>query len=109
MEIVCTRKSRVFQWYYCEITRFLDSNSVFKNLPDDTHFKHYLYKASSHENDRVVIRVPGYTVGAIIFDTVSMEILSFDIREDLIGKDYPQDIYEKLKKFLHCTFVVKGE
>lgn len=109
MEIVCTRKSRMFPGYYCEITKFLDRNSVFKNLPDDTHFKHYLYEAPSHEKGRVAIRVPGHTVGVIIFDTVSMEILSFDIRKDLIGRDYPQDIYEKLKEFLHCTFVVKGE
>ena len=49
MEIVCTRKSRMFPGYYCEITKFLDRNSVFKNLPDDTHFKHYLYEAPSHE------------------------------------------------------------
>lgn len=85
--------------YYCDLTEELDQLAGFNTVKYHL-YKHYLMYFESNCNGYVyAIRVPGGTVGDIYTDKEN-KIIKISIDKDYVVKTYPDDLDEKLEKYI---------
>lgn len=81
--------------YYCNLTEELDQLAGF-DTREYPYYKHYLMNVDKYE---YYIRVPGGTVGGIYTDKDN-KIIRISIDKDYVVKTYPDDLDEKLEKYI---------
>ena len=86
--------------YRCEFTRFLDNEAKLDEVDISYGFYHYIIAGKSELKDKILpFRVPGGTLGGIWIDDNNI-ITKIEIDTDYVVKSYPEDIKEKIKKFI---------
>ena len=89
--------------YYCELTEFLDNITERKRYS----LRHYILALSCDFADSVLpIRLPGSSVGGVFIDKnniITKVIIDGNYYKDI----YPENINEKLEKYVGEKIVVK--
>ena len=83
--------------YTCEITDFLDEQSVVKSK-----YLHYYYLLADDfqiQNGCLAVRVPGCTVGYVKIDD-SKVITDLRVTRFVCNNQFPEDINDKLQRFI---------
>ena len=85
--------------YYCKLTEELDQCAGF-DTREYPYYKHYLLDYRHTDGfHNFPIRVPGGTVGSIYTDK-NNKIIKISIDKDYVVKTYPNDLDEKLEKYI---------
>lgn len=88
--------------YYCDLTRKLDLLCGY--TVTNPRYKHYICNTRDLWDGCLAIRVPGRTTGSIEIDTNNV-ITKIYFSTELVGdiKQYPSNVYEKVKKYIGET------
>lgn len=85
--------------YYCKFTEELDRCAGF-DIREYPYYRHYLLDYRDRDRfHNYPIRVPGGTVGSIYTDK-NNKIIKISIDKDYVVKTYPDDLDEKLEKYI---------
>lgn len=87
--------------YRCDFTRFLDAEAGFDEVDVGFYgFCHYIIAGEQELKEKILpFRIPGGTLGGIWIDDNNV-ITKIEIDTDYVVKSYPEDIKEKIKKFI---------
>lgn len=100
MKLQLRRDDSPYDYYRCELTRYLDKVSKLSETEYYEFMHHYIVADELCKKEKVLaIRVPGGTVGWIGIENDNT-IHNIRIDTDYVVKTYPDDVNELVKKYI---------